>query len=199
MEKLPGNGRVTVSCGEGGCTTYRFHIFGRAQQKGSDCKLNFVGFGEGPLEPSHHRKKFCQGDVCYRGALYQSGNVSRKMLSKNKLTTTCMRKTDTVASYLVEITELIRDQIAAVRDTFEVVELVWISMNGFSPLCHNFVQVSYDQEKLLDFEQLWDVCICLQFQQALTFSLCTCHSLVFKSSYERLYFIQIGTQIILCF
>jgi len=50
------------------------------------------------------------------------------MLSKNKLTTTCMRKTDTVASYLVEITELIRDQIAAVRDTFEVVELVWIPM-----------------------------------------------------------------------
>jgi hypothetical protein len=38
-------------------------------------------------------------------SLYQSVNVSRKMLLKNKLTSMCMSDTDMVASYLMKITE----------------------------------------------------------------------------------------------
>jgi hypothetical protein len=80
------------------------------------------------------------------------------MLLKNKLSATHMSKTDTVTSYLMKIAEL-RDQIAAVGDTVEDDELVWISLNGFSPPWHNFVQIICGQEKLLDFEQLWDAFI----------------------------------------
>jgi hypothetical protein len=75
-------------------------------------------------------------------------NVSRKMLLKNKLNTTRMSKTDTVTSYLMKIAEL-RDQIAAVGDTVEDNELVQISLNGFSPPWHNFVQVSVVERSYL--------------------------------------------------
>jgi hypothetical protein len=49
--------------------------------------------------------------------------MSRRMLLKNKLTSTCMSKIDTVASYLMKITEM-RDQQAALDDKVEENELV---------------------------------------------------------------------------
>ncbi|KAH9293142.1 hypothetical protein KI387_041649, partial [Taxus chinensis] len=73
------------------------------------------------------------------GTLYQSVNVSRVMLLRNKLNTTHMSKTDTMASYLMKLAEL-RDQIGAVGDEVKDNELVQIALNGFSPLWHNFVQ-----------------------------------------------------------
>jgi len=45
--------------------------------------------------------------------LYQSVNVSRKMLLKNKLNTTRMSKTDTITSYLMKIAEL-REHIVTI-------------------------------------------------------------------------------------
>jgi hypothetical protein len=92
------------------------------------------------------------------GTLYQSVNVSRKMLLRNKLTMTHMCKTDTVASYLMKLAEL-RDQLGAVGDEVKDDELVWIALNGFSSSWHNFVQVICGWEKLLDFEKLWDAFI----------------------------------------
>jgi hypothetical protein len=68
--------------------------------------------------------------------------MSRRMLLKNKLTSTCMSKIDTVASYLMKITEL-RDQLATVGDKVEENELVWISLNGFGPSWHHFVHSVY--------------------------------------------------------
>ena len=61
--------------------------------------------------------------------------VSKKMLLKNKLSTTPRSKTGTVTSYLMKKTDL-RDQIAR---TIENKELVEISLNGFSPSWYNFV------------------------------------------------------------
>jgi hypothetical protein len=51
-----------------------------------------------------------------------------------------MSKTDTIASYLMNIAKL-KDEIVAIGDTIENNQLVWISLNGFSPPWHNFVQV----------------------------------------------------------
>jgi 2-phosphoglycerate kinase len=70
--------------------------------------------------------------------LYQSVNLSHKMLLKNKLTGTRMSKTNTVASYLMKITEL-RDQLAAIGEHIDESELVWITLNGFGPSWHHFV------------------------------------------------------------
>ena len=62
-----------------------------------------------------------------------------------------MRKTDTIASYLMKIVKL-RDLIVAVGDTVEDNELVRISLNGFNLPWHNFVQSIYGQENLPNFE-----------------------------------------------
>ena len=48
-------------------------------------------------------KKIVQAMYDALGTLYQSVNVSRKMLLKNKLTIICMSKTNTIASYVMEI------------------------------------------------------------------------------------------------
>ena len=49
-----------------------------------------------------------------------------------------------------------RDQIATVGVSTEDNELLWISLNGFGPLWHNFVQSICGWEKIQYFEQLWD-------------------------------------------
>jgi hypothetical protein len=60
-------------------------------------------------------------------SLYQSENISRGMLLKKKLTSTRMGKIDTIASYLMKITEL-RDQLVAVGDNVEENELNQINL-----------------------------------------------------------------------
>lgn len=62
--------------------------------------------------------------------LYSSVNMSHKMLLKNKLTSTHMSKTDIVASYVIQVTEL-RDQLATIGK--EIDEKVQITLNGFGP------------------------------------------------------------------
>jgi hypothetical protein len=52
----------------------------------------------------------------------------RKLLLKNKLTHTCMSNIDTVASYLMKITEL-RDQHFAISMKIDDEELVPIALN----------------------------------------------------------------------
>jgi len=52
-----------------------------------------------------------------------------------------------------------RDQIDVVGDIVEDDELVQISLSGFSPPWHNFVQVICGREQLPNFEQLWDAFI----------------------------------------
>jgi len=64
--------------------------------------------------------------------------MSKRMLLKNKLTSTCMSKTDAVVSYLMKITRL-RDQLATIGDKVEENELVRISLNGFGPSWHHFL------------------------------------------------------------
>jgi len=64
--------------------------------------------------------------------LYQSENMSKRMLLKNKLTSTRMSMTNTLASYLMKLIEF-GDQLVAAGDMVEDNELVWINLNGFGP------------------------------------------------------------------
>lgn len=49
--------------------------------------------------------------------LYQSVNMSHKILLTNKLTNTHVTKTDIVANYLMKIMEL-RDQISPIKEEY---------------------------------------------------------------------------------
>jgi hypothetical protein len=87
--------------------------------------------------------------------LYQSENINWKMLCRNKLRATRMSKTDTIATYLMKITEL-HDQLAAIGEEVKSEELVPIALNGFSSSWQPFVQGVCAQEKLPTFEKLWE-------------------------------------------
>lgn len=50
------------------------------------------------------------------GTLYQSMNISSEIFPRNKITTTFMCMTDTVASYVMKLATL-RDQLGAVGDS----------------------------------------------------------------------------------
>jgi hypothetical protein len=71
--------------------------------------------------------------------LYQSNNLSRKMLLGEKLGSTKMAKGDSVATYLTKFTQ-IRDELAAVGETVDETELVRTSLNGFTKQWDVFVQ-----------------------------------------------------------
>jgi hypothetical protein len=71
------------------------------------------------LIPHITRKKTAKDMYDSLGTLSQSVNILRKMLLKDKLNTTCMRKTYTLMSYLMKI-EKLRDQIAVVGDILRI-------------------------------------------------------------------------------
>ena len=62
--------------------------------------------------------------------LYQSGNASQKLILRHQLRSVEMSKSDTVASYLMRITK-IRDQLVAIGEAIDDIELVNAALNGF--------------------------------------------------------------------
>jgi hypothetical protein len=87
--------------------------------------------------------------------LFQSDNMNRKMILRNKLRSVQMSRSDNVTSYLMRITQ-IRDQLAAVGEKVTDAELVNTTLNGFSKSWEPFVKGICAREKLPSFEKLWD-------------------------------------------
>jgi hypothetical protein len=87
--------------------------------------------------------------------LYQSDNQSRKMLLREKLRSTKMAKGESVVTYLTKFTQ-IRDELGAVGKTMDETELVRTTLNGFTKQWDVFVRGVVAQEKLPDWERLWD-------------------------------------------
>jgi hypothetical protein len=83
------------------------------------------------LIPHIARKKTTKDMYDALGTLHKSVNVSKKMILKNKITSTHMRKIDTIASYLMKISKL-RNEVATVGDTIEDIKLAQIFLNGFT-------------------------------------------------------------------
>jgi hypothetical protein len=91
-------------------------------------------------------------------SLFQSDNMSRKMILKTKLRECRMSTSDNVTSYLMRITQ-IRDQLAVVGETVLDAELVNVALNGFSKAWEPFIMGICAREKLPKWERLWDDCI----------------------------------------
>jgi hypothetical protein len=91
-------------------------------------------------------------------SLFQSDNMSRKMILKTKLGECRMTHFDNVTDYLMRITQ-IRDQLAAIGETVLEEELVNIALNGFTKSWEPFIMGIYARELLLKWERLWDDCI----------------------------------------
>jgi hypothetical protein len=91
-------------------------------------------------------------------SLFQSDNMSRKMILKTKLRECRMSSSGNVTSYLMRITQ-IRDQLGTVGETVLDAKLVNVALNGFSKSREPFIMGICAREKLPKWERLWDDCI----------------------------------------
>jgi hypothetical protein len=83
--------------------------------------------------------------------LFQSNNKNQKMVLRDRLKNTKMSKTDSVTSYLTRITQVF-DQLGAVNEIVTYVELVRVSLNGFTKPWTSFIEGIFAQEKLPYFD-----------------------------------------------
>jgi hypothetical protein len=80
--------------------------------------------------------------------LFQNDNMNRKMVLRNKLIFMKMSRSDNVTSYLMGIT-LVHDQLTAIWEKLDDVELINVALNGFPKSWEPFVKGVCAQEKLL--------------------------------------------------
>jgi hypothetical protein len=71
--------------------------------------------------------------------LFQSDNLNRKMVLRNKLRSIQMSRSDNVTSYFMRITQT-RDQLAAIGEKVDEAELVNVALNGFTKSWEPFVK-----------------------------------------------------------
>jgi hypothetical protein len=69
-----------------------------------------------------------------------------------------MSKSDKVASYLMRITHIC-DQLVAIDEAVDDIELVNVALNGFTGCWEPFMQGICAREKLPPFDRLWIDCI----------------------------------------
>jgi hypothetical protein len=87
--------------------------------------------------------------------LYQTKNENRVMALRKQLRGTKMAKGEGVIPYLTRITQ-IRDELAAVDEKTEDLELVRIALDGFTKSWDIFVRGVVARENLPDRQRLWD-------------------------------------------
>jgi hypothetical protein len=88
-------------------------------------------------------------------SLFQSDNMSRKMILRAKLRECRIPNSNNVTSQLMRITQ-IRDQFAAIEEAALDAKLVNVALNGFTKPREPFIMGICAKEKLPKWETLWD-------------------------------------------
>jgi hypothetical protein len=91
-------------------------------------------------------------------SLYQSENINKKMILRNKLRSLVTSRSDTTNSYLMKVTH-VHDQLATVGEKVANAKLVNMAFKGFPTSWEPFVKGICARENLPNFERLWDDCI----------------------------------------
>jgi hypothetical protein len=107
------------------------------------------------LIPHISKKKTAKEMIDALVSLYQSENINRKMILRNKLKSIVMTKSDSVTSYLMKVTQ-VRDQLVVVGKKVADAKLVIMAINGFSTSWEPFVKGICTQENLHNLERLWE-------------------------------------------
>jgi hypothetical protein len=85
--------------------------------------------------------------------LFQSDNLNRNMILKNKLRDCRMNGSDNITTDLMRITQ-IRDHLATVGETVDEVELVNVALNGFTKSWEPFIKDIRARETLPKLDRL---------------------------------------------
>jgi hypothetical protein len=89
--------------------------------------------------------------------IYESKNTSRKLTLRHQLMNMTMNKSEIVVNYFMKISQ-IKDQLVAIGDPVEDIELVTTTLNGFPPSWDTFVQGICARRRLPKFDELWSDC-----------------------------------------
>lgn len=88
-------------------------------------------------------------------SLFQIDNTSQKMILITKMNKCRMNPSGNVTNYLMRIT-LIHSQLVAIGEIILDVELVNVTLNGFTKACEPFIMGICAQEHLHNWERLHD-------------------------------------------
>jgi hypothetical protein len=145
-------------CGEGCSYTDRCNSEGALEKKDIKSQRVILDVVKDHLIPHVAEKQSAREMFKALVDLFQSDNLNRKMILRNKLRSIQMSRSDNVTSYFMRITQT-RDQLAAIGEKVDDIELVNVALNGFTKPWEPFVKGICTREKLPDWQRLWDDCI----------------------------------------
>jgi hypothetical protein len=98
--------------------------------------------------------------------LFQSDNLNENMIMRKKVKSIQMSRSKNFTRYFMRIT-CTHDQLAAIGEKVDDVELVNVALNSFTKSWKPFVKGIYAQEKLPNWERLYDDFIQEEAQRSL--------------------------------
>jgi len=95
---------------------------------------------------------------CALVSLFHNKNMNRNMVLRNKLRSIHMSTSGNVTSYLMRITQVC-DQLAAMGEKKEDVEIVNVALNGLTKFSEPFVKGIFTRENIPYWQRVLDDCI----------------------------------------
>jgi hypothetical protein len=89
--------------------------------------------------------------------LYEGKNINRKMTLRTQLKNVKMQNSETIQSYFTRVSQ-IKEQLEAIGDTIEEVELVMTTLNGLPESWESFIKGICSRRRLTRFSRLWEDC-----------------------------------------
>ena len=87
--------------------------------------------------------------------LFEGKNINQKMILRNQLKNVKIQNANTIQSYFTWVSQ-IKEQLEAVDEDVENVEIVMTTLNGLPRAWDSFIQRIYARKKLIKFSRLWE-------------------------------------------
>jgi hypothetical protein len=89
--------------------------------------------------------------------LFEDKNINRKMTLMTQLKNVKMQNLETIQSYFTRVSQ-IKEQLEAIEDSVEEVEITMITLNRLPNSWESFIQGIFSRRKLTKFNRLWEHC-----------------------------------------
>ena len=89
--------------------------------------------------------------------LFEGKNINQKMTLRNQLKNVKIQNDEALQSYFRRVSQ-IKEQLEAVDEEVENVEIVMTTLNGLPRSWDSFIQGIYARKKLIKFCRLWEEC-----------------------------------------
>ena len=87
--------------------------------------------------------------------LFEGNNINHKMTLRNQLKKVKIQNAETIHSYFTRVSQN-KEQLEAVDEEVENVEIVMTTLNGLPRSWHSFIQGIFARKKLFKFSRLWE-------------------------------------------